>query len=129
MTNREIYEAALIKLDECTDEGMNPDYHERAPFLIAQFCRLASDVEKKYRAAYGMGKRTAKLKACPDLDEEFALCDAFEAPAISYLAAELVRCDDEHFSDALSAEWTDFMASMECTLPMMLEGIVERYAF
>ena len=129
MTNREIYRAALVKLDEPIEEGMNPDYDERAPFLIAQFYRLASDVERKYRAAYGMGKRTARLKAEPSLDEEFALCEAFEAPAISYLAAELVRYDDERFSDRLNGEWIEFMTSVECALPMALESVVERYAF
>lgn len=129
MTNREIYEAALVKLDEPIEVGLNPDYDERAPYLIAQFCRLAADVEAKYRVAYGMEKRSGKIKACPELDENFALCEAFEGAAISYLAAELVRGDDERFSDTLSAEWTDFMATVECTLPMMLESIADRYAF
>lgn len=129
MTNREIYEAALVKLDEPIAEGMNPDYDERAPYLIAQFCRLASEVEGKYRVAHGMAKRVGKIPSKSDLDEEFVLCDDFVAPTISYLAAELVRGDDERFSDTLSAEWTDFMASVECTLPMALEGIVDRYAF
>lgn len=129
MTNREIYEAALVKLDEPVKEGMNPDYDERAPQLIAQFCRLAASLEGKYRAAYGMAKRVGKIKACPDLDEDFVLCEAFEGAAISYLAAELVRGDDERFSDTLSAEWTDFMATVECTLPMALEHIADRYAF
>ena len=129
MTNREIYEAALVKLDEPLEAGMNPDYDERAPQIIAQFCRLASDVEGKYRAAYGMTKRVGKIKSCPDLDEEFVLCDAFAAAAVSYLASDLVRGDDERFSDTLSAEWTDFMATVESTLPMAVERIVDRYAF
>ena len=129
MTNREIYEAALVKLDEPVADGMNPDYEERAPQIIAQFCRLAASIERKYRAAYGMEKRVGKIKACPELDEAFVLCEAFEAPAISYLAAELVSGEDERFSDTLSAEWTDFMATMECTLPMKLESIADRYAF
>ena len=129
MTNREIYQAALVKIDEPIDEGANPDYDERAPLLIAQFCRLASDVEKKYRVAYGMEKRAGRIKACPSLDEAFILCEAFEAPAISYIAAELVRCDDERFSDDLDAEWTDCMASIECSLPATIERISERYAF
>ena len=129
MTNREIYKAALVKLDEPTEEGMNPDYDERVAQLIAQFCRLASDVERKYRAAYGMGKRGGKLKAEPGLDEEFALCEAFEAPAITYLAAELVRYNDERFSERLSEEWIDFMTSLECSLPAALERVVDRYAF
>ena len=129
MTNREIYKAALVKIDEPVAEGMNPDYDERAPYLIAQFCRLAADVESKYRAAYGMPKRVGKIKSCPELDEAFALCEAFEGAAVSYLAAELVRGDDERFSDTLSAEWTDFMATMECTLPMVIEDIADRYAF
>ena len=129
MTNREIYQAALVKLDEPIAQGVNPDYDERAPFLIAQFCRLANPVDKKYRVAYGMEKRTAKLKACPSLDEEFALCEAFEAPAISYIAAELVLCDDERFSERLSSEWIDYMTSIECSLPAALESIADRYAF
>ena len=129
MTNREIYEAALVKLDEPTEVGMNPDYDERAPQLIAQFCRLAASLEGKYRAAYGMAKRVGKIKACPDLDEDFVLCEAFEGAAISYLAAELVRYDDERFSDRLNEEWIDFMTSVECSLPAALERVVERYAF
>ena len=129
MTNREIYTAALVKLDEPVEEGMNPDYDERAPLLIAQFCRLANEVDAKYRVAHGMAKRVGKLKACPELDEEFALCDAFVAPAISYLASELVHYDDERFSETLSEEWTDYMATVESTLPTTLESIVQRYAF
>ena len=129
MTNREIYTAALVKLDEPVEAGLNPDYDERAPSLITQFCRLANDVEKKYRVAYGMAKRVGGIKSCLELDEEFPLCEAFIAPAISYLAGELVHGDDERFSERLSAEWTDCMATIECTLPAAVESITERYAF
>ena len=129
MKNREIYEAALVKLDEPLNEGENPDYDERAPFLIAQFCRLANEVDAKYRVAYGMEKRKGKILVCPELDDEFILCDAFIAPAISYLAAELVQRSDEALSERFTDEWTDCMATIECTLPMALESISDRYAF
>ena len=44
MTNREIYEAALVKLDEPVEEGMNPDYDERAPQLPAKLHELAERI-------------------------------------------------------------------------------------
>ena len=129
MRNREIYEAALIRLDEPLGEGTNPDYDDRAPFLIAQFCRLANEVDAKYRVAHGMEKRKGKILVCPELDDEFILCDVFTAPAISYLAAELVIRSDEALAERLTEEWTDCMATIECTLPMALESIADRYAF
>ena len=127
MTNRDIYIAALVKLNEPIGEGLSEDYRERVPYMLADFWRLAEDPDKKYRAAYGIPKRGAETNTYFELDEEFPLPDVFISPAVAYVASELVQYDDESFSEDLRDQWSCMMAEIEMELPASIEQIVERY--
>ncbi|MBO7176250.1 MAG: hypothetical protein J6W14_02640 [Clostridia bacterium] len=127
MKNRELYAAALRLIAESTAEGDNPDYEERAPYLLAVCAQEAAEIDRKMRKIRGLSEAPEHNPVFLDLDSEFPLLNELMPAAILYLAAMLILEDDESRSDVLYDRYCDTLLRMEENLPASLEAIADRY--
>ena len=116
MKNKEIYSSALSLLDQRGDDGINEDYEERAPYLIAAFCSTVRSLDKKMRKIEGLGTQNAFSPVHLSLDQYFPLCDRFIPAAALYVASMLVIDEDAELADSLYDKYCDNVASIaaEC---------------
>lgn len=127
MTARDILNSAAALICETVSEAESVDYLERAPYILSSFCSQCKRVDADYRRAHAMEKITYSSKATLGLDESFPLIDELIPAATYYLAALLVLDENEQLSDKLMDLYTDSVACLAASLPMLLESIAEKY--
>ena len=127
MINRDIYTNALSLLAQNTDGSETSDFEERAPYILANFCREAFGLDKHLRIASGLTAQKEFGKMILELDSEFPLLDRFVTVGATYLAAMLIIDEDRELSDRLYDMYCDAMATLQCQMPSIIEKITEKY--
>ena len=127
MKNKEIYSSALSLLDQRGDDGINEDYEERAPYLIAAFCNEIFEIDALARKLLGLPSRSEICSVWLDLNDDFPLLDRFAAVASKYLAAMLVIDEDGDLSDKLYEMYCDGISMIRSQLPSFIEKTVNKY--
>ncbi len=129
MKNKDIYDGALRILAERTEEGVNEDYEERAPYIIAAFCCEAAELDEKYRKANSLPEAVKSNEVYVELTSEFSCCSRFSTAACIYLAAMLVMDSDTELSDRLYDKYSDIMSAISSEIPAIIEKIADRYGY
>ena len=111
-TNKQIYEGALGLIGELNDPMLCEDYEERAPYILAAFCSLASEIDKRLRIVDSLEEQPRFSHVCLSLDSSFPLCDRLAPAATIYLAAMLVIGENDELSDSLYDKYCDAIASI-----------------
>ena len=111
-TNRQIYNSALGLIGELNDPMLCEDYEERAPYILAAFCSLACEIDKRLRIIDSLDPQPSFSHVCLSLDASFPLCDRLCPAASLYLAAMLVIGEDDELSDSLYDKYCDAIASI-----------------
>ena len=127
-TNKQIYQSALGMLGELNDPMLCEDYEERAPYILAAFCSLASEIDKRLRLVYSLEEQPRFSHVCLSLDSSFPLCDRLAPAATLYLAAMLVIGENDELSDSLYDKYCDAVASLNaiyCTTDHTLTTIAD----
>lgn len=116
-------------LGESTAEGVNEDYEERAPYLIAVFCSECSDIDKAYRSFYSMPEAEEVSEIYVGLDENFPCASRLAASASVYLAAMLVMESNQELSDRLFSKFTDMISAICQPIGVCarVESIIDKY--
>ena len=127
MINRTIYENALRLLAQSTAEGENPDFEERAPFLLASFCSEAQEVDHYLRMRTGDRPASDFEKVWLPLDEEFPLSERLAPLACLYLASLLILEEDGELSDRLYDRYCDGITAIWNGIPSVVESITQEY--
>ena len=112
VSNREIYNNALVHIGEAASSIGVSDYEERAPYLIAAFCSTVKSIDKQIRKSEGLGSQGDFSPVSLPLDSDFPLCDRLSAPAALYVASILVIDEDPELSDSLYDKYCDNIASI-----------------
>ena len=123
----EILNAALKFLGEVGDENENPDYAERAPFIIASFVGEASGADKLYREANGLDKNELPDRVYFPLESEFPLADRFIPPCTHYLASILISDENPELSESYYDRYCDSISAILAALPSRSESITDVY--
>lgn len=126
MTYSEIYETALRLVSE-TGSSISDDYEERAPYLLGTFVSEQIPLQKRWDRSHGEEEGSYSANLCVNMSEDFPLSDEFLTPATYYLAAMLVIDENETMSDRFFDRYADGIASIEATLPVKSEKIVDVY--
>lgn len=111
-TNREIYRGALGMLGELNDPMLCEDYEERAPYILASFCSLACEIDKRLRIIESLEDQPSFSHVFLSLDSSFPLSDKLSPAASLYLAAMLVIGENDELSDSLYDKYCDAIASL-----------------
>ncbi len=112
VTNSDIYYTAVGMLGlEATDPTV-PDYEERAPYLIASFCCMVRELDKRIRRREHLTNQTAFSPVYLALESDFPLCEQLSSSASLYLAAMLVIEENQALSDSLYAKYADSISSL-----------------
>ena len=111
-TNKQIYQSALGLIGELNDPMLCEDYEERAPYILASFCSLASEIDKKLRIIDSLDAQPSFSHVCLSLDASFPLCDRLCPAAALFLAAMLVIGENDELSDSLYDKYCDAIASI-----------------
>ena len=111
-TNKQIYEGALGLIGELNDPMLCEDYEERAPYILAAFCSLASEIDKRLRIVDSLEEQPRFSHVCLSLDSSFPLCDRLAPAATIYLAAMLLIGENDELSDSLYDKYCDAIASI-----------------
>ena len=128
MTNRDIYISALRLIGEDPYTDTNPDYEERAPYLLAAFCSEAASVDAAYREMKGLENAESFDTTYLSLDGDFPFADRLTSTASMYLAAMLVIDENLELSDKLFDKYCDSMATIQSEIPSKIEKIVQKYS-
>ena len=127
MKNRDIYENALRILAQSTLVGENEDFEERAPYLIANFCSEAMEINRHLCEAIGKTPVGEIESVWLSLEENFPLLDRLAPIACLYLAAMLILDEDGETSDKLYARYCEKITSLWQEIPAVIEKIKEKY--
>ncbi len=127
MKNRDVYNGALRILSESMLDGMNLDYEERAPYLIAAFCSDNAEIDRAYRKANSLPEGIEVNAVCVDLDDDFACAPRLSSACCVYVAAMLIIDEHSELSDRLYDKYSDMMSSISSRLPSFVEKISDRY--
>ena len=127
MINRDIYSNAMTLLAQPIDNGDNNDFEERAPYILANFCREAFELDKNLRIMSGLSVQNKFSKIILELDSDFPLLDRFATVAAMYLAAMIIIDEDRELSDRLYDMYCDAMATLQCQIPSVIEKITDKY--
>ena len=111
-TTKQIYNGALGLLGELNDPMLCEDYEERAPYILASFCSLASEIDKRLRVIDSLDAQPSFSHVFLSLDASFPLCPRLAPAASLYLAAMLVIDEDDELSDSLYDKYCDAIASL-----------------
>ena len=112
MTNRDIFNNALVFIGESSTSENIADYEERAPYLLASFCSLTKATDKSLRKAEGLEEQPSFSPVVLSLSGTFPLCDRLSPIAAVYVAAMLVIDEDADLSDSLYDKYCDSIASL-----------------
>ena len=127
MKNRDIYSTALGLLAQNIDGEENSDFEDRAPYILANFCREVFDFDRAFRKVLGLAAAQEFTRAQLPLDSEFPLLERFAAVAAKYLAAMLIIDENSDLSDRLYAMYCDSMATLQGQIPAVIEKITDKY--
>ena len=122
-----IFRSALKLLGEIGNETDNPDYTDRAPYIIAAFISEAFDADKKYRIAHGLDEADEPDQVYIDLDDEFPLCDKLAPMCAFYLASLLIADENPEISESYYDRYCDSISSFIASLPTRAESIKNIY--
>ena len=116
-TNNDIYQMSLALIDERELDGDTSDLEDRAPYIIASFCALCKNLDKKLRQRDSLTEQTAFSLVCLELDENFPLSDPLVTPAATYLASALIADENPSLSEKLYDKYCDEIAMLgaECS--------------
>lgn len=112
VSNREIYNNALVHLGQSSDTTNTSDYEARAPYLLAAFCSTVKSLDKQVRKAEGLISQSSFSPVCLLLNQSFPLCDRLVPAAALYIASMLVIDEDSSLSDSLYDKYCDNIASL-----------------
>ena len=127
MKNRDIYSSALGLLAQSIDSEENVDFEDRAPYILATFCRDAFELDRTLRSILGLASAKEFTGAYLSLDVDFPLLEKFTAIAAKYLAAMLIIDENSDLSDRLYAMYCDSMATLQSQIPAVIEKITDKY--
>ena len=127
MTCRELYEAALRLVCENADHGDVSDYEDRAGYILATAVTQCAPLDAAYRKANRLTPSTPFAGVWIDLAEDFPLCDVFSPAVLHYLCAMLVMDENESMSDTFFEKYTDTIAAIQASCPMVSEAITDHY--
>lgn len=127
MRNRDIYSNALGLLAQGVDGAQTSDFEDRAPYILATFCREVFELDRAIRSILGVSSAQEFTGAYLSLDGEFPLLERFTAIAAKYLAAMLIIDEDSDLSDRLYAMYCDSMATLQSQIPAVIEKITDKY--
>ena len=127
MRNRDIYSSALGLLAQGVDGAQTSDFEDRAPYILATFCREVFELDRAIRSILGVSSAQEFTGAYLSLDGEFPLLERFTAIAAKYLAAMLIIDEDSDLSDRLYAMYCDSMATLQSQIPAVIEKITDKY--
>ncbi len=125
ITNKDIYNNALVHIGESANGEFTSDYEERAPYLIASFCSLAKSVDKLIRSTESLGNQPGFSPVFIALDSDFPLSDPLCPAAAYYVAAMLVIDEDPKLSDTLYDKYCDSMAALAAEYEPVIEPEIE----
>ncbi len=125
MTCREVYLASLALV--CESQAENPDYEERAPYLLAAVSTQLAPMDRAVREAAGEDIPAYPNTVYLGLDEEFPLTQRLLPAALYYVGAMLVIDENEEMYEDLFALFSDAMAKLRATLPATPEPIRDVY--
>ena len=116
-TNNDIYLMSLSLIDERELQGDTTDLEERAPYLIASFCALCRNLDKKLRERDSLDSQTSFSSVKLDLKKSFPLCETLVVPAATYLASMLIADENPSLSESLYDKYCDAIAMLgaECS--------------
>ena len=123
MQCKHILRSALKLLGEVGGETDNPDYTERAPYIIAAFVSEAYNADERYRIAHGLDKSPEPDQVYVDLDDEFPLCDRLAPMCAFYLASLLIADESPELSESYYDRYCDSISSFLYSLPAKAECI------
>lgn len=127
MRNRDIYSNALGLLAQGVDGAQTSDFEDRAPYILATFCREVFELDRAIRSILGVSSAQEFTGAYLSLDGEFPLLERFTAIAAKYLAAMLIIDEDSDLSDRLYAMYCDSIATLQSQIPAVIEKITDKY--
>lgn len=127
MQYREILTAAAALVCETVSETQSEDYVERAPYILATCVRQCASLDAKYRRVGGSDPIEYPKSATVSLDSECPLLPELTPAVTFYLAAMLVVDENEVLSDKLYDLFTDQLATLHASLPMLREKITNKY--
>ena len=119
--------AALKLLGEAGDADDNPDYAERAPYIIASFVGEAREVDQKYRLSHGLEESDHAERVYVPLDEDFPLVDRLFSPCVFYLASILISDESPELSESYYDRYCDSISAICASLPSLKESIADIY--
>ena len=119
--------AALKLLGEPGDGDENPDYAERAAYIIASFVGEAREVDAKYRLAHGLGEAEILDYVYVSLDDEFPLSERLAYPCTFYLASILIADESPELSESYYERYCDSISAICASLPSHNESITDVY--
>jgi hypothetical protein len=112
MTGNDLLKSATALVCERLDGESEQDYAERAPYILAAFCSLASEIDKRLRIVDSLEEQPRFSHVCLSLEADFPLCDRLAPAATIYLAAMLVIGENDELSDSLYDKYCDAIASI-----------------
>lgn len=127
MKCKELLHSALKHLGEIGDSSDNPDYAERAPYIIAAFVGEAEKVDADYRLAHGLDKAETFDKVYLSLEEDFPLVNRLIPSCVFYLASLLIADESPELSENYYDRYCDSISSICASLPATKESITEIY--
>ena len=127
MINRDIYTNALALLSQNISGNETTDFEERAPYILANFCREVFEIDNILRGVLGLAVQGDFSNVILDLDTDFPLLDRFAAVAAKYLAAMLVIDENSELSDKLYDMYCDGIATIQSAIPSVIEKITDKY--
>ena len=115
-------------MSESMAEGVNDDYEERAPYLIAAFCDECADIDRAYRKANSLPEAPEVNAVCVELSDDFACAPRLSSACCMYVASMLIMDENSELSDRLYDKYSDMMSSISAGLPYFVEKISDIYA-
>ncbi len=119
MTLRDILDSALALLGSVTDDKSMTDIEERAPYIGAALCTEAAQLDRAYRAAFGLEEQPDFHPLFIDQKDAFPLSDRFAPAASYYMAAMLVLDTNSRLYDELFDNWCTSLAQITSELPFV----------
>ena len=123
----EIFDAALKILGEAGGESENPDYAERAPYIIASFIGEVRESDERYRLSHGLEAKDIPDHVYVPLEDEFFLSGRFASPCALYLASILISDENPELSESYYDRYCDSISAIQSALPSRSESITEVY--
>ena len=127
MQCKDIFRSALKLLGEIGNETNNPDYTDRAPYIIAAFVSETFDTDRKIRLAHGLEEADEPSQVYIDLDDDFPLSDRLAPMCAFYLASLLIADESPELSESYYDRYCDSISTLIASLPANTEGIKQIY--